>query len=72
MNILIGKGLDQTWDKGEKAMSIPDIPTGPEVSAQSKSGIKYHIMGAIQQTQEMDIIAHSTGRRIARRTRDEA
>src|SRR6185436_7682038 len=31
-------------------MSIPDLPTVPEVSAQSRSGLKYHIMGTIQQT----------------------
>lgn len=36
-------------------MSIPDIPTVPEVSGQSKSGIKYHILGTIQQTLAMDL-----------------
>jgi len=30
-------------------MSIPDLPTVPEVSAQTKSGIKYHILGTVQQ-----------------------
>ena len=29
-------------------MSIPDLPTVPEISAQSKSGLKYHIMGTVQ------------------------
>lgn len=31
-------------------MSIPDLPTPPEVSGQSKAGITYHILGTIQQT----------------------
>ncbi len=31
-------------------MSIPDLPTVPEVSSQTKSGIKYHILGTVQQT----------------------
>ncbi len=31
-------------------MSIPDLPTLPEVSGQSKSGLKYHILGTVQQT----------------------
>jgi uncharacterized protein (TIGR00266 family) len=31
-------------------MSIPDLPTPPEVSGQTKAGIKYHILGTIQQT----------------------
>ncbi len=31
-------------------MSIPDLPTLPEVTGQSKSGLKYHILGTVQQT----------------------
>ena len=31
-------------------MSIPDLPTPPEVSAQTRSGTKYHILGTVQQT----------------------
>jgi len=31
-------------------MSIPDLPTPPEVSGQSKGGLKYHILGTVQQT----------------------
>ena len=31
-------------------MSIPDLPTLPEVSGQSAAGIKYHILGTVQQT----------------------
>lgn len=31
-------------------MSIPDLPTPPEISGQSKSGMKYHILGTVQQT----------------------
>ena len=31
-------------------MGIPDLPTPPEVSAQTKAGLKYHILGTIQQT----------------------
>jgi uncharacterized protein (AIM24 family) len=30
-------------------MSIPDLPTMPEISGQTKSGIKYHILGTVQQ-----------------------
>jgi uncharacterized protein (TIGR00266 family) len=37
-------------------MSIPDIPTVPEVSGVSKSGLKYHIMGTIQQTLAVDLM----------------
>ncbi len=36
-------------------MSIPDIPTPPEVSGQSKSGLKYHIRGTVQQTVGIDL-----------------
>src|SRR5258708_448525 len=36
-------------------MSIPDLPTVPEVSAQSKSGLKYHILGTIQQTLAIEL-----------------
>ncbi len=36
-------------------MSIPDLPTVPEVSAQSKSGLQYHIMGTVQQTLALDL-----------------
>lgn len=36
-------------------MSIPDLPTVPESSSQSKSGIKYHILGTVQQTLAVDL-----------------
>ncbi len=36
-------------------MSIPDIPTVPEVSGQSKEGLQYHILGTIQQTLAVDL-----------------
>jgi uncharacterized protein (TIGR00266 family) len=36
-------------------MSIPDLPTIPEVSGQSKSGLKYHILGTIQQTLAVEL-----------------
>ena len=36
-------------------MSIPDLPTIPEVSGQSKSGIKYHILGTVQQTLAVEL-----------------
>jgi uncharacterized protein (TIGR00266 family) len=36
-------------------MSIPDLPTIPEVSGQSRSGIKYHILGTIQQTLAVEL-----------------
>ena len=41
-------------------MSIPDLPTVPEVSAQSKSGLKYHIMGTVQQTLAVDLQPNQT------------
>ena len=36
-------------------MSIPDLPTTPEVSGQSRSGIKYHILGTVQQTLAVEL-----------------
>lgn len=36
-------------------MSIPDLPTIPEVTGQTKSGLKYHIMGTVQQTLAVDL-----------------
>jgi uncharacterized protein (TIGR00266 family) len=36
-------------------VSIPDLPTEPEVSGQSKSGTKYHILGTIQQTLAVEL-----------------
>jgi len=36
-------------------MSVPDLPTLPEISAQSKSGIKYHILGTVQQTLSVEL-----------------
>ena len=36
-------------------MSIPDLPTIPEVSGQTKSGIKYHILGTVQQTLAVEL-----------------
>lgn len=41
-------------------MSIPDIPTAPEVSGQSKSGLKYHILGTIQQTLAVELQSGQT------------
>lgn len=31
-------------------MSIPDLPSVPETSGQSQAGVKYHILGTVQQT----------------------
>ncbi len=36
-------------------MSIPDLPTIPEISGQTKSGIKYHILGTVQQTLAVEL-----------------
>ncbi len=36
-------------------MSIPDIPTIAEISGQTKNGLKYHIMGTVQQTLVIDL-----------------
>jgi uncharacterized protein (TIGR00266 family) len=36
-------------------MSIPDLPSVPEISGQSRSGIKFHILGTVQQTLAVEI-----------------
>lgn len=36
-------------------MSIPDLPTPAEITGQSRAGLKYHILGSIQQTLMVDI-----------------
>lgn len=36
-------------------MSIPDLPTVPEISGQAKSGLRYHILGTIQPTLAVEI-----------------
>lgn len=36
-------------------MSIPDLPTVPEVTGQSKTGLKYHLMGTVQQTAVVEL-----------------
>jgi uncharacterized protein (TIGR00266 family) len=36
-------------------MSIPDLPTIPETSGQTKAGIKYHILGTVQQTLAVEL-----------------
>lgn len=36
-------------------MSIPDIPTVPEVKGTSRSGVNYHILGTIQQVVAVDL-----------------
>ncbi len=36
-------------------MSIPDLPTIPEISSQTKGGIKYHILGTVQQTLAVEL-----------------
>ena len=36
-------------------MSIPDLPTLPEVSGVSNSGLRYHILGTIQPTLAVDL-----------------
>jgi len=41
-------------------MSIPDIPTPPEISGHSKSGLHYHIMGTVQQTVAIDLVPGQT------------
>jgi uncharacterized protein (TIGR00266 family) len=41
-------------------MSIPDLPTVPEISAQTKAGIKYHIHGTVQQTLTAELQPNQT------------
>ena len=36
-------------------MSIPDLPTPPETTGQSKAGLKYHILGTVQQVLAVEI-----------------
>jgi uncharacterized protein (TIGR00266 family) len=36
-------------------MSIPDLPTPPETSGQSKAGLKYHILGTVQQVLAVEL-----------------
>jgi uncharacterized protein (TIGR00266 family) len=36
-------------------MSIPDLPTLPEISGQTRSGIRYHILGTVQQTLAVEL-----------------
>ncbi|HTX78917.1 MAG TPA: TIGR00266 family protein [Longilinea sp.] len=36
-------------------MSIPDLPTLPEISGQTRGGIKYHILGTVQQTLAVEL-----------------
>jgi uncharacterized protein (TIGR00266 family) len=36
-------------------MSIPDLPTLPEITGESKSGLKYHILGTIQPTLAVEL-----------------
>ncbi len=36
-------------------MSIPDLPTIPETSGQSRSGIKYHVLGTVQQAVAVEL-----------------
>jgi uncharacterized protein (TIGR00266 family) len=36
-------------------MTIPDLPTAAEVRGQSKSGLKYHILGTVQQVAAIDL-----------------
>jgi uncharacterized protein (TIGR00266 family) len=41
-------------------MSIPDLPTIPEVSGQSRGGLRYHILGTVQQTLVAEIVPGQT------------
>ncbi len=36
-------------------MTIPDIPTPPDVIGQTKAGMKYHIIGTVQQTLSVEL-----------------
>ena len=36
-------------------MSIPDLPSTPEISGATRAGIKYHILGTIQQTLAVEL-----------------
>jgi len=36
-------------------VSIPDLPTLPEVTGQSSGGLRYHILGTVQQTVVVDL-----------------
>ena len=36
-------------------MSIPDIPTPPDITGQSRTGLRFHILGSIQQTLMVEV-----------------
>lgn len=36
-------------------MSIPDLPTPPETTGQSKAGLRYHILGTVQQVLAVEL-----------------
>ena len=36
-------------------MSIPDLPTPPEITGQASSGLKYHILGTVQQVLAVEL-----------------
>ena len=36
-------------------MSIPDLPTPPETTGQSKAGLKFHILGTVQQVLAVEL-----------------
>lgn len=41
-------------------MTIPDLATTPDAAGQSRSGLKYHIHGSVQQTAIIDLIPGQT------------
>jgi uncharacterized protein (TIGR00266 family) len=41
-------------------MSIPDLPTPPETTGISKAGLKYHILGTVQQVLALEILPGKT------------
>ena len=41
-------------------MSIPDLPTLPEVSSQTRAGTKFHILGTVQQTLVVELQPNQT------------
>ena len=41
-------------------MSIPDLPTLPEVSSQTRNGTRFHILGTVQQTLVVELQPNQT------------
>src|SRR5258706_5594536 len=51
---------EESGVQGGDAMSIPDLPTPPEITGRTKAGLEYKIAGTVQQTLLIDLPAGRT------------